>query len=114
MSFDSNDIERSEIVKKVIEIYAYKPYSIVAPSLNNNTIVTNITSVTNNNNANTTNNTTNNITTSKATYELYYKIYKNKKTNIKENDAAVIPKHHAPKTPHITHNYDIFFESRDF
>ena len=114
MSFDSNDIERSEIVKQVIEIYDYKPYNIVSTSINNNTIATNITNTTNNTSVTNNANTTNNITTSKATYELYYKIYKNKKNNTKDNDAAVIPKHHVPKTPHITHNYDIFFESRDF
>ena len=34
--------------------------------------------------------------------------------NISNNDAALIPKHHLPKKTHITHNYDIFFEARDF
>lgn len=71
VKFDNNDVERSEIVKKVIEIYNYiEPTKTVKNS----------------------------------------KVSESKKNNYynKCNDAALIPKHH------VTHNYDIFFESRDF
>ena len=61
--FNDGDIERSEIVKKVIEIYNY-----VKPKIND--IVTG--------------------------------------TKYYNNDAALMPKHHA------THNFDIFFETREF
>lgn len=70
IQFNDEDIERSEIVKKVIEIYNYvkpkeekivKPFTVTVPS-----------------------------------------------TNFYNNDAALMPKHH------VTHNFDIFFETRDF
>jgi phosphate starvation-inducible protein PhoH len=75
IKLESDDIERSEIVKKVIDIYDYKKEN-VKQSENKNI---------------------NNISKTK-TINLYNK----------NNDAALIPKHH------ITHNFDIFFESRDF
>jgi phosphate starvation-inducible protein PhoH len=75
IKLESHDIERSEIVKKVIDIYDYKKEHI--KQYENKNII--------------------NISKTK-TINLYNK----------NNDAALIPKHH------ITHNFDIFFESRDF
>jgi hypothetical protein len=75
VKLESHDIERSEIVKKVIDIYDYKKQHI--KQYENKNII--------------------NISKTK-TINLYNK----------NNDAALIPKHH------ITHNFDIFFESRDF
>jgi phosphate starvation-inducible PhoH-like protein len=75
IKLESHDIERSEIVKKVIDIYDYKKENI--KQTENKNII--------------------NISKTK-TINLYNK----------NNDAALIPKHH------ITHNFDIFFESRDF
>ena len=75
IKLESDDIERSEIVKKVIDIYDYKKENIKQYENKN----------------------MNNISKTK-TINLYNK----------NNDAALIPKHH------ITHNFDIFFESRDF
>jgi len=87
--FDNNDIERSEIVKKVIEIYSYI-------KINN----------------------TNKITSGNSNFKqtdskLYNKFVSN--YNNFNNDAALIPKQHMTSTkPHTTHNHDIFFESREF
>lgn len=79
--FDNSDVERSEIVKKVIEIYNYiKP-------INKNTDTMSYKTTSN------------------------YKPHESsgvENKNNKSDDAALIPKHH------ITHNFDIFFESRDF
>jgi len=75
VEFNDGDIERSEIVKKVIEIYNYiKPdeKKIVKPVTNQ---IKNIT---------------------KPAFRYY------------NNDSALMPKHH------VTHNFDIFFEPRDF
>jgi len=89
VNFENEDIERSEIVKQIIEIYDYDPKKIVKKSINISTSsqqfsVPNF--ITNKNNSS---------QTLKPSY-LYY------------NDAALIPK------SHITHNYDIFFEGREF
>jgi hypothetical protein len=92
VKFDNSDVERSEIVKKVIEIYNYiKP-------INNNTA----------NMSYKTPSTSNYNVTKSTSIENKNKNNENENENIKSNDAALIPKHH------ITHNYDIFFESRDF
>jgi len=104
VSFNNDDIERSEIVKKVIEIYNYVepskttiPIVFMKPNVTtvlNNTIntknITNATNVTNNStNVNVTNNSS-------------------KKYYIAQNDAALIPKHHTSP------NYDIFYHPTDF
>jgi phosphate starvation-inducible PhoH-like protein len=85
IEFDNVDIERSEIVKKVIEIYDY----------------------------NTSNNALNTIESKIDTKKDVSKIKLEPKIEPKPKsklnmDAALIPRHH------ITHNYDIFFEARDF
>jgi len=82
----NDDIERSEIVKKVIEIYDYKSQSV-------NIIENSNTNTTNTNTTNT--NTTNTNTT------------RNKNRNTNNDDAALIPLYH------MSYNSDIFFEGRD-
>ena len=105
IEFKNTDIERSEIVKKVIEIYEFDV--IPNSTLNNSTMNTTL-NITQNNT--TINNTQNNST-------IYTNITSVKKISKRKNiidtindysDAALIPKHH------MTHNFDIFFESRDF
>jgi phosphate starvation-inducible PhoH-like protein len=92
--FGNSDVERSEIVKKIIEIYNYvKPADKVTTpekviEFKNDTITKNE------------NNTINSVAPSKMINQI--------KSPANNNDAALIPKHH------VTHNYDIFFESRDF
>jgi phosphate starvation-inducible PhoH-like protein len=90
--FDNNDVERSEIVKKVIEIYNYvKPINKVIEVKNDNiTATVNATKIDN----------------IKKTTEIKY-------LNKYENDAALIPIQHINKH-YSSHNYDIFFESREF
>jgi phosphate starvation-inducible PhoH-like protein len=102
INFDNSDIERSEIVKKVIEIYAYKKYNEIAVSnvkKNDTPIAIDVPAVSNNNN-----------NTAKP---FSSKFYSKPNANANDNDAALIPRHHMTK-PYISHNYDIFFESRDF
>jgi phosphate starvation-inducible PhoH-like protein len=90
--FDNDDVERSEIVKKVIEIYNYiKPMNKVIEVKNDNiTATVNATKI-------------DNIKKSNGLKSF---------SNI-ENDAALIPRKHIAKH-YSTHNYDIFFESREF
>ena len=76
VDFEKRDIERSEIVKKIIDIYDFD--------------IKNLNTFNNSNNNNSTNT---NKTTSKKIVEK------------KNDDAALIPKHH------ITKNMDIFFEN---
>ena len=87
IEFENSDIERSEVVKKVIDIYDYK--------VSNNSIST--IEVPDKSNTTTNINTNTNTTITKKTINF-----------INYGDAALMPKHH------ITHNFDIFFESRDF
>lgn len=107
--FDNNDVERSEIVKKVIEIYNYvKPINKVIEVKNDNIPAlacanTNISTVDNNITAILDLTKVNNT---KKTTEIKY-------LNNNENDAALIPRQHITKH-YSSHNYDIFFESREF
>ena len=130
MTFDSQDIERSEIVKQVIEIYAHKPYTVAPIVTNNATIPSNNTTITSNNTTSTSNNTTitsnnttitsNTITTNNTTktiskqmdYGIFNKFVSNKNSST-NNDAALIPKRHMVKKA-TSFNHDIFFEPRDF
>ena len=84
VDFEKRDIERSEIVKKIIDIYDFDIKTL------NNSNISNISNNSNNNNSTT---ATNNKTTSKKIIDK------------KNDDAALIPKHH------ITKNIDIFFEN---
>ena len=86
VEFDNIDIERSEIVKKIIEIYDFNTkHNFEKKNSKKNLKENNIEIISNNNET----------------------VVENKNKNI-NYDAALIPKHH------ITHNYDIFFEARDF
>ena len=95
--FDNTDVERSEIVKKVIEIYNYvKPVIKPAPMEMNLTKVENVL--------------IKNVTTIEPLFLLKNEtLVKNEtKTITKNNDAALIPKHH------ISRNFDIFIQEIDF
>jgi phosphate starvation-inducible protein PhoH len=94
VEFNSEDIERSEVVQKVIEIYDYEKKNVVS----NNIEKTQISINDNNNNIEKKINIKTSILENKISH----------KKNVQTNDAALIPKHH------YTHNFDIFFESRDF
>jgi phosphate starvation-inducible PhoH-like protein len=111
--FDNDDIERSEIVKKVIEIYNYiKPINKVIEVKNDNITeplsanVTAIANVTQVDNVVTGSVNVTKINNKKETKTINY-------LNKIENDAALIPRQHVTKH-YSTHNYDIFFESREF
>jgi len=86
VTFEKQDIERSDIVKDIINIYEYAEKTIN----NNNTTGT----------INYINNTTNKNTTS-----IKIKHYNDDND---DNDAALIPKQH------ISKNYDIFFDNPNF
>jgi len=86
VEFKNIDIERSDIVKKIIEIYDYKPKYNLEKKNSSENLKENINKIITNNN----------------------KTIVENKTKIYNSDAALIPKHH------FTHNYDIFFEARDF
>jgi phosphate starvation-inducible PhoH-like protein len=109
--FDNNDVERSEIVKKVIEIYNYvKPINKVIEVKNDN-IPALALACTNTNISTVDNNVTaildlTKVNNTKKTTEIKY-------LNNNENDAALIPRQHITKH-YSSHNYDIFFESREF
>lgn len=106
VDFEKQDIERSEIVKKIIDIYDFDVKKITANNtnnfilnkndqINNATDITDITDITDNTNNGSIQNTNTNNTNNAD----------NSKPPIKEtsSDAALIPKHHIPR------NMDIFF-----
>jgi phosphate starvation-inducible PhoH-like protein len=113
VEFTSNDIERSEIVKTIIDIYDNK---LEPPIKKNITTMLNVSSITNNMNTN--NNITNstNITTTSQNYTQNLSFNTSKisnyikdKLNNNSNDCALIPKQH------ISKNYnDIFFYEKEF
>ena len=86
VEFNNIDIERSEIVKKIIEIYDFKQKYIFEKKNPQEILKENNIEIISSNN--------------KTTVEIKNKIF--------NSDAALIPKHHC------THNYDIFFEAREF
>lgn len=86
VEFDNIDIERSEIVKKIIEIYDFNTKHNFEKKNSKKTVKENNIEINSNNN--------------KTNIE--------NKNKIINSDAALIPKYH------FTHNYDIFFEARDF
>ena len=88
---ESEDIERSEIVKNVIAIYDYKKSDKPMDALKESSHVKNVTTTTVTN----TNTTATNTTVSKMITK-------------RDDDAALIPKRY------ISRNHDIFFESSDF
>jgi phosphate starvation-inducible PhoH-like protein len=96
--FNNNDIERSEIVKKVIEIYSYIKLNSANKITSENSGNSNFKQI------------------DSKLYNKFVSSY----NNIINNDAALIPKQHITSKPnmqakpHTTHNHDIFFESREF
>jgi len=117
VNLEKEDIERSEIVKKIINIYEYNDKNLVIH--NNNISAISFTNITNIDNKDIINNgaiasTTNtssaispkNDTISKSSS--YNKVKNNKYKYNDDNDAALIPKHH------LTKNTDIFFENINF
>jgi hypothetical protein len=102
IKLDNNDIERSEIVKKVIEIYEENTSKIISDNINNS------------------NNTSNSVSKTPSYIIPDY----TKKNHVVNNDAALMPKHHvtsnykksnnimnfSENTSNKTNNYDIFFE----
>jgi phosphate starvation-inducible PhoH-like protein len=116
VNLEKEDIERSEIVKNIINIYDYDDKNVSVKKNTNNvnsitmTDVTNITNkdIINNNSIATDTNTTTvaSKNTSNSKISSSTKIKNNYK--IHDNDAALIPKHHMIK------NTDIFFENIQF
>ena len=104
VNLEKEDIERSEIVKNIINIYEYNDKNVnVKKNINNVTDITFTDLIKNNNNNNTiayATNTNNTKISSCTKVKNNYKIY--------DNDAALIPKHHMIK------NTDIFFENINF
>ena len=86
VNFEKRDIERSEIVKNIINIYDYDDKS--CNSYKNNNITSNDS----------------NINNATLTNEIK-QVNKIKHYNQNNNDAALIPKHH------ISKNSDIFFDN---
>lgn len=112
VKLENEDIERSEVVKKVIDIYNYKENTMVVDVIkkDNNMIVsknntnTENTTISKKTPINTTTTTNTNATTTNTTTT----INTNTTTDKINSDAALIPKHL------ISKNFDIFFESYDF
>jgi phosphate starvation-inducible PhoH-like protein len=106
VKFENKDIERSEIVKKVIEIYSYKRTNnieINKKQINETVIIKELK-----------NDTQIIVSKVSSTKNVSLKPV-NSKFTPNDNDAALIPRHHMTKSmPHITYNHDIFFEPRDF
>jgi phosphate starvation-inducible PhoH-like protein len=100
VTFEKRDIERSEIVKSIIDIYECDDKNIPTKNIIRNTNKNNTTTVIPENTTNITNTTNTTISQSN-------KIDNNYKYNY-DNDAALIPKRHMMK------NTDIFFESSNF
>jgi phosphate starvation-inducible PhoH-like protein len=121
----NEDIERSEIVKNVINIYNYVPTSIsstvkrkytksIKPKIveytdNNNTNI--------NNNINSNSNNTSILKTNDTDLQKINKTLKksNKKNkmNVQDNDAALIPKHHI-SNHHISPDFSLYYENHQF
>lgn len=105
----NNDIERSEIVRHIIDIYNFKDKKTA--TLINEIIVTNKSNIINTNNitTNKSNITTNNNTKYEQFNSSKINDFINQKLN--ENDAALIPKKYMTK---YDKNNDIFFNKLDF
>jgi hypothetical protein len=135
IEFNNTDIERSEIVKKVIEIYEFKKIIVNFTTIENNIITENITTteVCEKNitsiNANISesqmyfNKTKlSNYVASKLNFSEYDQKLSNKSHDSidnKNNDAALMPKHHIPKNNNIPKHQksrfnDVFYDNRDF
>jgi len=107
LEMTNDDIERSEIVRHIIDIYDFKDKKNA--TLINEIIVTNKSNIINTNNITTNNITINNNTKYQAFNSSKMTDFINKKLN--ENDAALIPKKYMTK---YDKNNDIFFNKLDF
>ena len=110
--FDNTDIERSEVLKKIVDIYNYKDVNkiitINETNSNNQTLVTNQILVTNQTLVNNQTLVTNQTISNNQTVIDNQNVTKNK-NNINLNlDCALIPR------KHITSNYGKFIETREF
>jgi hypothetical protein len=122
VKLENADIERSEVVKKVIEIYNYKDSNNhnnsniavveMRKSVNASLITKNTTTIENTKNSTIIENIKNTTTIENTknikntTNTIVDKIKKNEQ--VSSDDAAMIPKRF------ISRNFDIYFESRDF
>jgi len=108
VNLEKEDIERSDIVKNIINIYEYNDKNVITNKNTNNvtsitmTDITNIAPTPNTSSAISPKNDT--ITQSSSSNKLKNNNYKYND----DNDAALIPKHH------LTKNTDIFFENINF
>jgi len=112
VNLEKEDIERSDIVKNIINIYEYNDKNVITNKNTNNvtsitmTDITNIALTTNTTTAISPKNATI-ISKSSSCNKLKNNNYKYNHDNA-DNDAALIPKHH------LTKNTDIFFENINF
>jgi len=103
VNLEKEDIERSDIVKNIINIYEYNDKNVITNITNKNVI--------NNGTIATSTNITSVISPKNDTITKSSSSNKPKNNNYKyndDNDAALIPKHH------LTKNTDIFFENMNF
>jgi phosphate starvation-inducible PhoH-like protein len=108
VNLEKEDIERSDIVRNIINIYEYNDKNIITNKKTNNVTSITMTDITN---IATTTNTTSAISSKNDSISKSSLSNKLKKNNYKyndDNDAALIPKHH------LTKNTDIFFENIQF
>jgi phosphate starvation-inducible PhoH-like protein len=108
VNLEKEDIERSDIVKNIINIYEYNDKNVITNKNTNNVTSITMTDITN---IATTTNTSSAISPKNDTISKSSSCNKLKNNNYKyndDNDAALIPKHH------LTKNTDIFFENINF
>jgi phosphate starvation-inducible PhoH-like protein len=108
VNLEKEDIERSDIVKNIINIYEYNDKNVITNKNTNNVTSITMTDITN---IATTPNTSSAISPKNDTITQSSSSNKLKNNNYKyndDNDAALIPK------CHLTKNTDIFFENINF
>jgi phosphate starvation-inducible PhoH-like protein len=88
INFENEDIERSDIVKQIIDIYDFKPKNNTKNTINTINTINNINNINN--------------TTTKINFYKNVSVESTKKNKI-NNDAALIP------IQHITRNYNLFY-----
>lgn len=111
VNLEKEDIERSDIVKNIINIYEYNDKNRININDQNNVTSITFTNMANITNIGTTTNTSSAISPKNDTITKYSSSNKLKNNNYKyndDNDAALIPKRH------LTKNTDIFFENINF
>jgi len=109
VNLEKEDIERSDIVKNIINIYEYNDKNVSVNKKTNNVTSITMADISNINNKDIINNDTNIISPKNTTYIKDSSCNKQKNNyKLNDNDAALIPKHH------MTKNTDIFFENIQF